>query len=224
VAAAELGASVRVVTDCAQLAEAAAQAGALITFVREPCASGTDRLAAAWHALDEAERPDLVLNLQGDEPLVPPDALVSLARFALAADAPMATAMIPGAAAPGEVSVVVDGRDRALYFSRAALPGRHPSADANDLRPAWGRHVGLYVYGAELLRRWPQLTPGTLERVEGLEQLRALEHGIDIAVMRLAAARRPWFAIDTEADLQRLVALVAPNHPKRPDEGAGEGS
>ncbi len=207
-AARPLRAEVRVITDCEEIAAAADRAGAAVTRVDAPVPSGTDRLALAWASLPAAQRPGLVINVQGDEPRIPPAAIHALARAAAADPDRLAlwTAMIPGEATPGAVSVVTDRQGRALYFSRAAIPGLHPGGARTS---GFGRHVGLYAYRGDLLARWRELEPGPLERAEGLEQLRALEHGLSIGVVALEPGiGEGWIAVDTAADMDRLRQLL----------------
>ena len=208
--------AVRVVTDSDAIAAVAAEASVPALRVPERCRSGTDRLALAWRRLPQEERPGTVINLQGDEPLMPPRIIAGLARLmASRAEVAMGTVMRPGVREPGAVSVVVDRQDRALYFSRHPLPGRHPSrpsVEPAQARPAWGTHVGLYGYRGHLLERWLDWEQGQLEATEGLEQLRALEYGMTLAVLRADAVvdpdDRPWFSIDTEQDLRRFEARL----------------
>ncbi|MEL6182918.1 MAG: hypothetical protein AAFS10_28440, partial [Myxococcota bacterium] len=176
--------------------------------------SGTERLARAWRALEPESRPDWLINLQGDEPLIPPALVAGLAQLmASNVEVAMGTVMRPGVWEDGAVSVVVDRADRALYFSRQPLPGRHPSQTTEpkaEMAPAWGTHVGLYGYRGHVLDQWLEWCPGPLEVQEGLEQLRALEYGMTLAVLRADAVvdpdDRPWFSIDTEQDLRRFEA------------------
>jgi 3-deoxy-manno-octulosonate cytidylyltransferase (CMP-KDO synthetase) len=187
---------------------------ALLTSTAHP--TGTDRLAeaAAQLALDER---DIVVNVQGDEPLLPPDVVAAVARLlAQRADCEIATAAhaLHEAAeffSPDVVKVVVDRGGRALLFSRAPIPWARDAFAASRQRlpaqlPAL-RHVGLYAYRAGFLRRYPALERSPLEEHESLEQLRALWHGIGIAVLALDAPLPP--GVDTPADLERVRKLLA---------------
>jgi 3-deoxy-manno-octulosonate cytidylyltransferase (CMP-KDO synthetase) len=158
----------------------------------------------------------LVVNVQGDEPLMPA-AVVRRVAEALAqrTDCAIATACHPlhDAAeffSPNVVKVVTDANGRALYFSRAPIPwSRDAFAAARDRLPPGlpaRRHVGLYAYRAGFLRRFPQLPPAALEQHESLEQLRALAHGFGIAVIELPEALPP--GVDTPEDLERVRALL----------------
>jgi 3-deoxy-manno-octulosonate cytidylyltransferase (CMP-KDO synthetase) len=172
-------------------------------------ASGSDRLAEACAQL-ALDGDDLVVNVQGDEPLIDP-ALIDATAALLGArtDCVMATAAhdiddVAEFANPNAVKVVVDAADRALYFSRAPIPHWRDGAGALP-QPAPLRHIGLYAYRARFLRRFPALSPAPLEQLESLEQLRVLWHGEHIAVHRTAS--RPGPGVDTPADLERVRAL-----------------
>ena len=184
---------------------------ALLT--RADHASGSDRLAEACVALQLDGR-DLVVNVQGDEPLIDP-ALIDACAALLARrdDCVMGTAAHPidsdaDFLDPNVVKVALDADGRALYFSRAPIPHRRDGgARRSDAEPAL-RHVGLYAYRAGFLRRFPSLPPCPLERLESLEQLRVLWHGERIAVHVSAAPPGP--GVDTPEDLARVRALFAP--------------
>ena len=153
-----------------------------------------------------------MVNLQGDEPLIPPQLIDDVAA-ALAADAEaaIATACHPLESAeeffnPNVVKLVMDARGRALYFSRAAIPWARDAfaADRSALPanlPAY-RHIGLYAYRAGFLKRYSSLAPSPLEQWEALEQLRAMAHGYPIQVMVLDHA--PPAGVDTAEDLERV--------------------
>lgn len=204
-----------IATDDERIRAAAEGFGASVVLTRAEHASGTDRLA------EVAERcgwPDdaIVVNVQGDEPLLPP-ALVARTAAALADDAQagIATLAAPLAAHelfdPNAVKVVCAADGRALYFSRAPIPwDRDRFADGtrepDPALPYW-RHIGLYAYRAGVLRAYPRLAPSPLERAESLEQLRALWHGIAIRVLFTDPA--PPAGIDTPADLARVAAAFA---------------
>lgn len=175
---------------------------------RSDHASGSDRLAEACALLDLADDA-LVMNVQGDEPLIEP-ALVArtAAELAARADCVMSTAAHAIADAadyrnPNIVKVVLDAAGRALYFSRSPLPCWRdaPTPEAVPV-PAPLRHVGLYGYRAAFLRRFPQLPPSPLESIEALEQLRVLWHGEKIAVH--VSAEAPGIGVDTPEDLERV--------------------
>lgn len=204
-------AAVLVATDHAGIATCVRRDGfeAVLTDPDHP--SGTDRIAAV-----AAERrwPDdrIVVNVQGDEPLIEP-ALIAGVAEALAADraASIATACCPLTDAaelgnPNVVKVVLDHAGRALYFSRAAIPFprdafRDGAGELPAGLPAY-RHIGLYAYRCAFLRAYSALAPCAIERFEALEQLRALWHGHRIAVKVVDSAPVP--GVDTEADLARV--------------------
>jgi 3-deoxy-manno-octulosonate cytidylyltransferase (CMP-KDO synthetase) len=203
--AAASGAQVHVATDDERIAAAVRAAGYSALRTRDDHASGTDRVAEAARSLQLAED-DVVVNLQGDEPLMPP-ALIAEVAGALErdADAPMATACHPlhdsaERRNPNVVKVVLDGRNRALYFSRAQIP--YP-------RQAGGRcfrHAGLYAYRAGFLQRFTRLEIPEIEKTEALEQLRALWHGYGIAVVVSERAIPP--GVDTSEDLEAVRRMI----------------
>jgi 3-deoxy-manno-octulosonate cytidylyltransferase (CMP-KDO synthetase) len=186
---------------------------AILTRVDHP--SGSDRLAEACVTLG-LDGDDVVVNVQGDEPLIEPSLIDACAALlASHGDCVVGTAASHIAnpdelANPNVVKVVCDRFGRALCFSRAALPwwrdGSSPGAPA--LSPSGAlRHIGLYAYRANFLRRFPTLAPSPLETTESLEQLRVLWHGERIAVhvSDLAAG----VGVDTAADLERVRSLLA---------------
>ena len=215
-AAAASGAErVAVAADSAEIVDACSAHGVEALLTRADHASGTDRLAEAVEHLGLADDA-LVVNVQGDEPLMPA-AVVRRVAEALAqrTDCAIATACHPlhDAAeffSPNVVKVVTDANGRALYFSRAPIPWSRDAfaADRDRLPPGLParRHVGLYAYRAGFLRRFPQLPPAPLEQHESLEQLRALAHGFGIAVIELPEALPP--GVDTPEDLERVRALL----------------
>jgi len=184
--------------------------------------SGTDRVAEVARQRDE----QVILNIQGDEPLIHPDQIDQVAACLLAHRAvPMATVMTKltradDAANPNVVKVVVDQDGYALYFSRAPIPfvrpearGQRPEARGNALPPVsslgsrvWFKHIGLYGYQREFLLRFPSLASTPLEQAEQLEQLRALEHGYKIRVLETA---HDTVGVDTPEDLARVEQLLS---------------
>ena len=207
-----------VAADDLQIVQACQQAGVSALLTRADHPSGSDRLAEACTLLrlsDDA----IVVNVQGDEPLIDPALISAVAQ--LLADRPdcvMSTAAhaihrADDFANPNVVKVVLDQRHTALLFSRAAMPfwrDGHPGANglpALPTDPAPLRHVGLYAYRAGFLRQFPGLPPAPLERCESLEQLRVLWHGERIAVHVTDQAPGP--GVDTPQDLERVRALVA---------------
>ena len=192
-----------VATDDARIAEAARKAGAAVRMTSPEHGSGSERLAEVAADMDC----DVVVNVQGDEPLISPAAIRAvLEPFAAAPDLPMATLAHPirdefDLNDANVVKVVCDARGRALYFSRAPIPFLRDEAAAMPLQ-----HVGLYAYRRDFLMRYPALEPSPLERAEGLEQLRALHHGYEIAVV---SGDFHCLGIDTPEDLRRAEAMLS---------------
>ena len=202
---------VLVATDSPEIAQVCAAHGleALLTSPDHP--SGTDRLS---EVVERLQLPDdaVLVNVQGDEPLLPPHWITDCAALLVAQpDCAMATLAHPIQYAdefhnPNVVKVVTDERSRALYFSRAPIPWpRDAALNSNPVLPeAALRHVGLYAYRAGFLRCWPNLSRPAIERLEALEQLRALAHGYAIAVLRVSHAAPG--GVDTAEDLARVRA------------------
>jgi 3-deoxy-manno-octulosonate cytidylyltransferase (CMP-KDO synthetase) len=186
---------VAVATDDERIARAVRQAGFRALMTDPACRNGTERIAQAARDLPA----DGYLNVQGDEPLVAPGAITELARL-VRNGAEMATLARP--LEPGEenreslVKVVLDGRGCALYFSRSLIP--YPRSPGAVLPLA---HIGLYGFSAATLQKFARLPETDLERAEGLEQLRALWHGIpiDVGVVRFKS-----IAVDTLEDLEKV--------------------
>jgi 3-deoxy-manno-octulosonate cytidylyltransferase (CMP-KDO synthetase) len=196
-------AEVVVATDDPRIAAVAVAAGARAILTGE-AATGTDRVAAAARALDP--KPDLVVNLQGDEPLIEPEAIEALVAAMEDGSVEMATLARPIEEGELErahvVKVVADLRGDALYFSRAAIPHRR----AGGASPLARAHVGMYAFTRPCLERFATLPPGRLEQEESLEQLRALEHGIRI---RVVDTRYRGFGVDVPEDLEKARAVLA---------------
>jgi 3-deoxy-manno-octulosonate cytidylyltransferase (CMP-KDO synthetase) len=206
----ESGASrIVVATDHADIAAACAAHGVEARMTRADHPSGTDRIAEVALALGLAAD-EVVVNLQGDEPLIDPSLLAACAGR-IGPGVPMATCAHPidnpaDTFNPNVVKVVLDKAGRALYFSRATIPWhRDGFARSKDTLPAGYaplRHIGLYAYSNEFLQAYPRLEPAPLEAVEALEQLRVLWHGFPIAVHVTAGAPLP--GVDTPDDLERV--------------------
>ncbi len=205
--ACEAGAEeVVVATDDDRIATAANEFGATVCMTRADHPSGTDRLAEVAQACGWSDDA-IVVNLQGDEPLMPPVVLRQVAEdLAAFPDAALATLHAPLADAaerddPNIVKVVTDHAGYALYFSRAPIP--YPrTPDAADAH----RHLGIYAYRAGFLRRFTALEPAPIERAEQLEQLRALWHGHRIHVTEAAAI--PAAGVDDPGDVARVEAAL----------------
>lgn len=211
---------VAIATDSAQVVDAARAHGVQALLTRADHPSGTDRLAEAAQALGLAPH-DVVVNVQGDEPLIPPDLIARVAQTLRGdPDCSIATAAHPilelsDYLSPNVVKVVTDRRGRALYFSRAPIPFERdaasgsPAALPTTLPPGdiVCRHIGLYAYRVSFLHEYRHLAPSPLETLEALEQLRALWHGHRIAVMTVDSA--PPAGVDTPADLARVREALA---------------
>jgi 3-deoxy-D-manno-octulosonate cytidylyltransferase len=200
-AAAEGLTRVVVLTDDARIQAAVEAFGGAAEMTPVECASGTDRIA--WAARDWPE--DVVINVQGDEPLIEPADIARIARHLIDhPEDPIATLAAPASEEayddPHAVKVVFDRSGRALYFSRAPIPYRR---DVGETVPH--RHIGLYGYQRRALLEMATLPRSPLEIAESLEQLRALENGLDIRVL-LTAEAMP--GVDTMQDLERVEALL----------------
>lgn len=203
-AAASGAAAVHVATDDDRIGDAVKQHGFAVVATRTDHVSGTDRIAEAVSTLrlpDDA----LVVNVQGDEPLVEPRLIAAVAArleerpFASMASACHAIADEVDAGNPNVVKVVLDAEGYALYFSRARIPyPREPGT------PSY-RHVGLYAYRVGFLKKYASLPVAPIERAEALEQLRALWHGHRIALVVSEAASPP--GVDTREDLEAVLRM-----------------
>jgi len=209
-------ARVVVATDDARIRDAVESHGFEGVITRADHPTGTDRLAEAAVQL-ALPASGIVVNVQGDEPLLEPALIREMAALLEgAADAAIATACHPITDAreafnPNVVKVALDARNYALYFSRATIPwARDAFAARTDELPAGlplYRHYGLYAYRVAFLLDYPRLPPSPLERFEALEQLRALWHGHRIVVAVTTGTPAP--GVDTPEDLARVRALYA---------------
>lgn len=195
-----------VATDDDRIRRAVEGLGHRAVMTRPDHPSGTDRVAEAVSAIEA----DVVINVQGDEPLIDPTLVDRLASTLLAEpDWEMATAATPlrdeaALREPSVVKVVWDARGRALYFSRSPIPFvRDAGASREGLH--W-RHLGIYAYRRDFLRRIVTEPPCALERAEMLEQLRALHHGARIKVLTWEGE---LLGVDTPADVPRVEAILA---------------
>ena len=197
-----------VATDDARIAEALNGSGVQVAMTSADHQSGTDRLAECARIAGWADD-TIVVNLQGDEPFAPADGIACVARTVADSGAGIATLAAPIddieiLLDPNAVKVVLAANGDALYFSRAPVPWpRDAFARDRTAMPQgrWLRHIGIYGYRVSALRAFAALSPGTLERTESLEQLRALEAGWRIAV---ALAPSPFpSGVDTPEDLAR---------------------
>jgi 3-deoxy-manno-octulosonate cytidylyltransferase (CMP-KDO synthetase) len=198
-----------IATDDERIAAAARAFGATACMTAPALPSGSDRIAAAARQRGEPED-QVIVNVQGDEPRMPAAVIRQVALLAAEPGCDIATVCEPLAAVhlfdPNVVKVVRDDRRRALYFSRATIPWSRDEFAAGQTDTAhlalYRRHVGIYAYRVGFLARFVATPPGELERVESLEQLRALGFGARIIA---ADALEPCgIGVDTPADLQRL--------------------
>jgi 3-deoxy-manno-octulosonate cytidylyltransferase (CMP-KDO synthetase) len=196
--------TVLVATDDARIADAVWSFGGRVAMTRADHPSGTDRVAEAVQSLDA----DVVVNLQGDEPLIEPASLDLLAGLLSYPGAEMATLAVPVRSAeqwrnPNCVKVVCDARGRALYFSRSPIPFvRDGEPDLQSDPPLVLQHLGVYAYRRAFLFRLAALPPAPLEQAEKLEQLRVLAAGHPIRVGVVAHA---GLGVDTPEDYERFV-------------------
>ena len=194
--------AVAVATDDSRIYGAVAAFGGRAVMTSSLHLSGTDRLAEVAARCKAAS---VIINVQGDEPLIEPELIDRLARVML--DEPrlkMVTARAPlpedESGDPAAVKVVVDKDGYALYFSRSLVPyPRCPDGAAPF------KHIGIYAYRKNFLLRFARLPQGLLERAEGLEQLRAVENGCRIKVLTI---KSPAFGVDTPEDLAKINALL----------------
>ena len=200
-----------VATDDQRIADAVMAFGGEVVMTRADHATGTDRLAEVAETIDD----DLIVNVQGDEPLIDP-LMIQTAVAPLLADhsIPMGTLQTPLTSLdefrnPNVVKVVTDREGFALYFSRASIP--YPRDFAEELEQRWSelataKHIGLYVYRRSFLLNYPNLSKTPLEEQECLEQLRALEHGYRI---RVATTDLVGQGVDTPDDLETVRAILS---------------
>ncbi|MGV8074417.1 MAG: 3-deoxy-manno-octulosonate cytidylyltransferase [Syntrophobacteraceae bacterium] len=198
-----------VATDDTRIIHAVKIFGGEALLTRNDHQSGTDRLAEAGRLLALSDE-DIVVNIQGDEPLVEPAMIDDLIEaLEKATNCPMATLAYASRdnadyMSPNVVKVVVDQNGRALYFSRSPLPFRR---DISDEPVLFLKHLGFYAYRQAFLQHFTKLPPGRLEQIEKLEQLRAIEHGFSIQVALSSTATH---GVDTPEDLERLCTMVHP--------------
>ncbi|TNI82381.1 3-deoxy-manno-octulosonate cytidylyltransferase [Aeromonas sobria] len=208
-----------VATDDLRVAQALAATGVEVCMTSPDHQSGTERLAEVCRHYGFAAD-TIIVNVQGDEPLIPPAIIRQVADNLAAATAPMATLSVPikdaeEAFNPNAVKVVTDKDGYALYFSRACIPWDRDRFAASDraagsheqIGDHYQRHIGIYAYRAGFIQRYVDWTPSVLEQVEALEQLRVLWYGEKIHVAQ--ALEAPPVGVDTQADLEKVRALLA---------------
>ena len=204
--------AVWIATDDDRIRAAAEAFGAQVVMTPESCANGTERVAAALSALGIA--PDVAVNLQGDAPLTPPwfvSALIGAMREGVEVATPVlrcspeALAMLREDRRHGRVggtTAVFGAEGRALYFSKEVIPY------AGDPGAAVYHHVGVYAYTPAALARYAALPPGRLEGLEGLEQLRFMEHGLPVSCVEVEARGRSFWEVNTPEDVARVESVL----------------
>jgi 3-deoxy-manno-octulosonate cytidylyltransferase (CMP-KDO synthetase) len=196
--------TVLIATDDERIASEARRFGARVVMTRSDHVSGTDRVAEVASAFENAE---LVVNIQGDEPLIDPAAIDAAVLPLLDEPAiPMGTLSKRiedqrELTNPNVVKVVTDRLGNAIYFSRLPIPYARDNGAG-----VWFKHIGLYVYRRDFLLRYPDMPAGPLERAEKLEQLRAVENGFRI---RVVETDYESLGVDTPEDLERVRALIS---------------
>jgi len=199
-----------VATDDSRIQQAVARFDGEVLMTSGDHKSGTDRVAEAAHRLMLSDH-TIVVNVQGDEPLLRTEMIDSLVDALKAkGDVDMATLAHPGTERddfhdPGVVKVVLDLEGLALYFSRAPIPTPREASFA----PQYYKHLGFYGYRNGFLQKFTSLSPGVLERQEKLEQLRALEHGYRISVV---ITPHDSISVDTPEDLVRVRKIMEQQH------------
>lgn len=212
-------AEVFIATDDLLIVSAGHSFGAEVIMTASTHASGTDRIAEVARGLGWPND-DVVVNVQGDEPLIPPVLIKQVAELLNAhREAQIATLATPIGSVeellnPNAVKVVTDSQGRALYFSRAPIPWHRDGAPlgltSQRVFSGSRRHVGIYAYRVGALLRLASLQATVLEQAERLEQLRALEHGFEIRVAD--AAQQPGPDVNTAEDFDRVLALATPRN------------
>ncbi len=198
-----------VATDDHRIVEAVESFGGEVCVTRDDHVSGTDRVQEVTELLGLQE--DLcVVNVQGDEPLIPPAVIDQVAILLESSSSPMATLCEPIADMqdlldPNIVKAVMTGNNQALYFSRAPIPWDRDNLPDKYVGGAY-RHIGIYAYRTSLLGQFVNWPEGVLERTEKLEQLRVLENGVGIGIAEAVEDIPP--GIDTARDLERTLAVL----------------
>lgn len=197
-----------VATDHADVAAAVEAAGGEVCMTRADHQSGTERLAEVIDRYGFADD-KIIVNVQGDEPMIPPTIIRQVANNLASAAAGMATLAVPIVSAeeafnPNAVKVVTDAAGYALYFSRAAIPWERErfAVSREEIGDTFLRHIGIYAYRAGFIRRYVTWEPSKLEQIELLEQLRVLWYGEKIHVD--VAHEVPSAGVDTPEDLARV--------------------
>jgi len=196
-----------IATDHERVVEALRPFNVPVVMTRADHPSGTDRIAEVAEGSDA----DIIVNVQGDEPLIDPGTIDATIQPLLDdPDLQMSTAcnlitkpeLITD---PNCVKVVCDARGRALYFSRSPIPYIRDAADRAAVPPCYWQHVGLYVYRREFILRYAKMPQTPLEKLEKLEQLRVLENGLSLAVVE---TEYDSIGVDSPEDLERVRKLI----------------
>lgn len=215
--------SVHITTDDDRIEEEALRLGASVLRTTADCKTGTDRVMQAASLLDE--RPDFVINMQGDAPLTPADFLSAIIKAAETTDADIVTPVTQLSWAELDTlrqsklktpfsgtTATMNAEGKALWFSKNIIPGMRKEDEmraASTLSPVF-RHIGLYGYRLSSLERYAGLPTGVYEELEGLEQLRALENGMSIQCVKVDYKGRPSMTgIDSPEDLARAEKLLS---------------
>ncbi|RJT47435.1 3-deoxy-manno-octulosonate cytidylyltransferase [Rahnella woolbedingensis] len=203
-----------VATDHPDVAKAVEAAGGEVCLTRPDHESGTERLAEVIELCQFADD-EIIVNVQGDEPLIPPVIIRQVADNLAKSEAGMATLAVPIETAeeafnPNAVKVVRDARGYALYFSRATIPWERErfAVSKETVGDTFLRHIGIYAYRAGFIRQYVKWEPSQLEHIELLEQLRVLWYGEKIHVD--VAKAIPSVGVDTAEDLERVRAILSP--------------
>ncbi|MEZ9513161.1 3-deoxy-manno-octulosonate cytidylyltransferase [Vibrio breoganii] len=202
-----------IATDDQRVADVATEFGGTVCMTSPDHESGTERLAEVVEKMGIA--PDhIVVNVQGDEPLIPPVVIAQVADNLAASTAPMATLGVAiedaeEAFNPNAVKVVTDNQGYALYFSRATIPWDRDqfADDKSQLNQPLMRHIGIYAYRAGFINKYINWAPSALEKIESLEQLRVLWYGEKIHVA--LAKQTPPPGVDTPEDLEAVRGLLS---------------
>jgi len=214
-------ARVIVATDDERIARVVEDFGGVACMTRGDHPSGTDRLQEVC-SLEQLDADHVVVNVQGDEPLIPPAVINQVANNLVESGSEMATLCediekLEDLLDPNIVKVLTDGASMAMYFSRAPIPWPRDEFSGTEKRlpdigqgeAIYQRHLGIYAYRVSLLDKFVRWNPTLLEKTERLEQLRALWNGVGIHVAQAVENIPP--GIDTEKDLQRTMALIDTN-------------
>lgn len=196
-----------VATDDSRIEEACRDCGADVCMTSKDHNSGTERLSEVVEKL-ALKDDEIVVNVQGDEPLIPPENIRQVAELLDSSEAPMSTLCVPIEGEevfnPNCVKVIFNHRHEAIYFSRAPIPYERDNFRAGNMEAKDGhaRHLGIYAYRAGFIKEYVKMAPCALESIESLEQLRVMYYGYKIAVDY--ALSDPQVGVDTTEDLEKV--------------------